>query len=246
MPFRHKFQVLREIRVERHLLTDARREAKCLAMAQPPPHPSGQTPLVGVAPSDLYDAKPFPEGLPRIFFDTSVISAIAARGTYNPLVVGEIVASRSLWRMRGELFNPVISSLIVNEIRKGDTQAAQKRTLLVEGVEALSITSEVEKIAKFLCFANAFHRNPDKAWQLGYDLGDIPNDAYHVAVAAFYQIPFLTSFDNDLVAVRNKALIESACKKIGYPPPLLLTPTDRRLLEVVRRQTNTGTGGNKP
>jgi predicted nucleic acid-binding protein len=217
-------------------------------MPQPPPHPSGQppTPLVGDAPSDLYEPKLFPAGLPQIFFDTSVISKIVLRGTYDSRVADEITASRALWRWRGELFNPVISATIEFEIKRGDSQAAQRRVSLVKGISSLQITPEIERIVKFLCSANAFRRNPDKAGQPGYDLGDIPNDAFHIAVAAFYGVPFLTSFDNDFVANRNIALIESVCKKIGYSSPLLLTPTDWKLLASVQRQTNINTRGIKP
>jgi predicted nucleic acid-binding protein len=217
-------------------------------MPQPPPHPSGQPPppLVGVAPSDLYEPKVFPTGLPQIFFDTSVISSIASRGTYDSRVADEIIASRALWRWRGELFNPVVSALIVNELERGDSQAAQRRIALVGGIGVLHTTPEIESLAEFLCLVKVFHRNPDKAGHPGYDLNGIPNDAFHVAVTAFYRVPFLTSFDNDLVANRKIALIESACKETGYSPPLLLTPMDRRLLTAVQKHANTITRGIKP
>jgi predicted nucleic acid-binding protein len=214
-------------------------------MPQSPHFPSSQIPLIGAAPSDLYEAKPFPAGLPEIFFDTSVISKIVLRGTHNPRVAAEITASRDLWRRRGELFNPVISATIELELKRGDSQAAQRRIALVNGITTLQITPEIKVIAEFLCLAKTFRRNPDKAGYPGYDLGDIPNDAFHIAVAAFHQVPILTSFDNDLVADHSIALIESACKEIGYPPPLLLTPMDQMLLASVRKQANTTARGIK-
>jgi predicted nucleic acid-binding protein len=198
------------------------------------PVSSGEIPHIGPPDEALFAPVTENPALPDLFFDTSVISAIVSRGARHQ--AAEMVRlSRVLWDRRGNLFNPVISALIVTEIERpqSEPEAVNRRKRLIHRIKPLAVSDEVFDFAERLSDAGAFRRNPDRARSPGYDYGDIPNDAYHVAVATVFAIPLLTSFDRDFLNEAVCEKIESVCIKTGFPVPLIFSPANTEVFKLL-------------
>ena len=54
-----------------------------------------------------------------------------------------------------------------------------------------------------------------------------PRDALHVAIAAFYGVEYLVSWNfRHIVNAAMRSRIEQVCRKAGFEPPIICTPEE--------------------
>lgn len=88
--------------------------------------------------------------LPIIYIETSVISYLTERSSRDLLVAARQEATREWWDLRGALFRPVISNLVLGEAADGDPHAASRRLEICTSLDRLEIEPAWEKLASDL------------------------------------------------------------------------------------------------
>jgi hypothetical protein len=149
---------------------------------------------------------------PRIYLDTSVISYHTARLHRDPIIRSRQLTTRRWWETFHNLTQFCVSTYVLEEIAKGDQQAASLRKSLIHGAKTLDPTPDTEKLA----------RRPLR------ELG-IPQrsevDACHLAVAAMNRIDYIVSWNFKHMANDGvREAYDAACKSAGLAPPEIMTP----------------------
>jgi len=118
------------------------------------------------------------------------------------------------WETQRSKYDLVISGFVIAEARLGHPEAAERRLAAIMGLMELQATEEVRILGKQLVKRGAL---PEKA----------EIDAYHVAIAAVNGIEYLLTWNCTHIAnAHTRPKIESACRALGYEPPIICTPNE--------------------
>jgi predicted nucleic acid-binding protein len=116
------------------------------------------------------------------------------------------------------LCDPFISPIVLEEVERGDTDAAQLRREMIAGLPVLEIVPEVGRLAEAYFEATVI---PEKARA----------DSYHLALAAWHGMEYLLSWNcTHIVSGRVRRQIEEINAKHGIRTPVMCTPEE--LMEV--------------
>jgi len=146
--------------------------------------------------------------------ETSIISYLAARPSRDLITAARQQVTHTWWRERRPEFDLYVSQVVLDEAAAGDPQAAERRAELLAQLPLLDVTPEVAELAAALIEQVPL---PPRAGA----------DAAHIAVAAYYGIDFLLTWNSAHIA--NAALrprIEQVCRQSGFRPPVLCTPDE--------------------
>jgi predicted nucleic acid-binding protein len=108
---------------------------------------------------------------PTIYLETTVISYLAARPSRDLIIAGHQQITRDWWKHVLPLCDPFISPIVLEEVERGDADAAQLRREMIAGLPVLEIVPEVARLAESYFAATVI---PEKARA----------DSYHLALAA--------------------------------------------------------------
>ena len=157
--------------------------------------------------------------LPRIYIETSVVSYLTARSSRDLLIAARQEATREWWELRGTLFHPVISNLVLREVAAGDPRAASRRLEICASLDRLEIDPACEKLASDLIASGALPKSE-------------PEDALHIAIATLAKADFIATWNfAHLVGPVAKFGVQTTLVKLGFGPTLLATPEE--LLETL-------------
>ncbi len=120
------------------------------------------------------------------------------------------------WRLgtRGPTVLGECSELVIAEAAVGDSEAVQRRAVILADLPLLDITPAGTELARRL--AGSVPLPPRAA-----------ADAVHIAVAACHGIEFLLTWNATHIAnAELRPLVERACRAAGYAPPVLCTPDE--------------------
>jgi predicted nucleic acid-binding protein len=150
----------------------------------------------------------------RVYIETSVISYLAARPSRNILAAAWQQVTLDWWEKKRPQFDLFMSELVLNEVKRGDPDAVQKRIEKLQGIPDLEITNEVVALAKKLVDESALPR-------------EAMDDAIHIAIAAFHGMDYLLTWNyRHLDNAEKKPLIRSICAIAGYRCPEISTPQE--------------------
>jgi hypothetical protein len=147
-----------------------------------------------------------------VYVETTIVSYLTAWPTDDVERQAQQVATPRWWDAHRPLFALYTSQFVLDEAAAGDATAASDRLTILNGLDLLLITPDVEPLAAQLLAAGAL---PAKARV----------DALHVAVATVNGMEFLLTWNCRHLA--NAALwrkIEQTCNAAGYEPPTICTP----------------------
>jgi len=120
--------------------------------------------------------------------------------------------TRQWWVECSGDFSLVSSAAVIAELRRGKSDAVEDRIRLMDGVQLLPITEEVEAIAQIYIDKMIMPRDPQ-------------GDALHLAAASFYRVEILLTWNCVHIANPNKfERIRLLNFEIGLPVPTLTTP----------------------
>ena len=154
---------------------------------------------------------------PKIYLESSIISYLTARPSENLTNKFRQDRTRLLWTYR-DRFELFVSETVMDEIRRGNQEAARLRSEIIEGIPVLPHSAQVESLAQVFISANAV---PPNAAQ----------DAYHIAFAAIHQMDYLLTWNQKHIANQVKRrLIEELIFSFRLKQPLIVTP-DQLLYE---------------
>ncbi len=149
-----------------------------------------------------------------VYIETSIVSYLTARPSNDIRSVSQQNITSEWWDSRRNKFDLFISEFVIIEASRGDKNVAAKRLTAIEGIAELETLDTTAKLARSLISQGSL---PAKA----------EIDAFHVAVAATHGVEFLLTWNCKHIAnaiMRPK--IEQVCRKMGFEPPIICTPTE--------------------
>ena len=153
-----------------------------------------------------------PEERKKVYVETSVVSNLTARRSYNLIDAARQVATQAWWDEAFSCYALFSSLLVEREAAKGDQEAADRRMGVVRLLEQLPITKDAEVLAEKLLEATAVPRT-------SYE------DAVHIAIAAVNEMDFLVTWNCKHIAnAVTMPKIYEICRINGFRCPLICTP----------------------
>ena len=155
---------------------------------------------------------------PSVYIESSVISYFTARRPREIVAAAHQEITIDWWEEALTKFEPFISQFVIDEISRGDSDAAEKRLTVISLFKVLAMTSEVASLAnKYYVVLNI----PENA----------RTDTYHIALSVFHGMDYLVTWNcKHIAAGRVRAIIEAINSKLGYFTPTICTPEE--LMEV--------------
>ena len=155
---------------------------------------------------------------PSVYIETSVISYVVARYSRDLVIAAHQQITQEWWEFALPKYEAFVSPIVIEEISRGDTQAAQSRLDKISSFSLLEIVPETRQLAD--AYFNAI-KIPEKARA----------DTYHLALTAWHGMDFLISWNcTHIVNGRIKMIIEEINAKFGIRTPIICTPEE--LMEV--------------
>jgi len=152
---------------------------------------------------------------PTVYLETTVISYLVGWLNRNSLLVAsnqEI--TREWWATRRSSFELFASTVVVDEIRKGNDKLAAERLQFMAEVELLEVTADARTLAARLVKKAGI---PPKA----------ELDALHIAVAAMNGMTYLLSWNcTHIVNAAILPRVYEICREGGHEPPFVCTPQE--------------------
>jgi hypothetical protein len=148
---------------------------------------------------------------PTVYLETTIPSLLVARSSKDVRMAAMQASTRLWWRERRNDFELYSSALVVEEVRRGDTQMAKRRLTALVATKQMAIAPEAL----------------DLAIQLGRRMNlpaEKQADALHVAIAAAAHLDFLLTWNCAHIAnVNNITKVEALCAELGYRCPVICT-----------------------
>ncbi|MBF0420958.1 MAG: hypothetical protein HQL78_12425 [Magnetococcales bacterium] len=76
---------------------------------------------------------------PSLYLETSIISYLAALPSRDLIVAAHQQITHEWWSQRREMYDLFVSDLVIQEVRRGDTSAAERRMDVLRGLKRLVI-----------------------------------------------------------------------------------------------------------
>jgi len=149
-----------------------------------------------------------------VYIETTIAGHLTSRLPIDPLVSGQMLATRDWWARDRLQFDCFTSQIVLDEAGSGDPLAAAERLAILAGLPILELTADADALAELLLLRSAL---PMKA----------RIDAVHVAIAATMRMSFLLTWNcRHLANATMRAKIENTCRDSGYDPPIICTPLE--------------------
>ncbi len=75
----------------------------------------------------------------RVYLETTIISYLAARPGRDLVTAAHQQVTADWWRDRQALFEVFVSGLVLEELRRGDPDAADRRKAIIDGIAVLGL-----------------------------------------------------------------------------------------------------------
>ncbi len=153
-----------------------------------------------------------------VYIETSVISYLTARPSRDLVVAAHQQLTTDWWDLALPQLDGFISPIVLEEIAKGDPQAAQKRLNVAGAFDVLELVPSIKELADLYFAAIEL---PEKARA----------DAYHLAMAVWHGMDYLVTWNCVHIAgARVKRVVELVSRKQNLQTPIICTPEE--LMEV--------------
>lgn len=149
-----------------------------------------------------------------VYIESSVISYLVARPSRDVVVAARQAITETWWQSQRAEFDIFVSSLVVQEISRGDAAASEKRLQAVENIPLLATSPEAQRLAEDLLAKGAVPANSEE-------------DALHIAIAAAGGIEFLLTWNfKHINNAQTKAFITTVVESHGFACPILCSPEE--------------------
>lgn len=151
---------------------------------------------------------------PTVYIETTIPSYLVARPSRDLVLAGHQQSTRDFWDNHLDEIECFISPYVVKEAAAGEPYMAQQRLNAIRGMALLRPTKASDLLAETLLAKLSLPTSAEV-------------DAYHIAIAAAYQIDFLLTWNckhiNNMQLLRR---IEAICRHSGHIPPVIGTPEE--------------------
>ncbi len=149
-----------------------------------------------------------------VYIETSVVGYLTARPSNNLILMANLGITQEWWDTRREQFSLFISQVVLDEVARGDAEMSIRRLEILRDFPLLEVNEEVQSLAaEFLTKSNL----PPKA----------SDDALHIAVATFYGIDYLLTWNCKHIAnAQIQKKLMQISMQAGYELPTICTPNE--------------------
>jgi hypothetical protein len=151
------------------------------------------------------------EARKSLYVESTIPSYVTARASKDPIIAGHQAATRLFWEQERRKYDLYISDYVLDEIRDGNPQAAQKRLELVEGITTLPKIAEIDALAAIY---QKLLGIPDRA----------KTDCNHLATCVIRQINYLLTWNCAHLGSTAQKKIQAYNEKHDLWTPILVTP----------------------
>jgi predicted nucleic acid-binding protein len=149
-----------------------------------------------------------------VYLETTIPSYLSAKPSRDLIVSAHQQISHEWWDNAKDRFRFLISEAVLEEIRAGDPEAAQKRLAMVSGVEILELTDDVQELV------HIYEKGLGLPSQASVDL-------IHIAFTVAYEIDYLVTWNCKHIA--NGEVIKKLQRinhRLDRFTPIILTPEE--------------------
>jgi predicted nucleic acid-binding protein len=151
---------------------------------------------------------------PTVYIETSVISYLTARPSRDVVIAGNQAVTHEWWEKHRQRYALFVSPIVLDEIGRGDPDAASKRLSFVRSMRVLDVTNDAAALAVRLIHAAAL---PAKA----------QDDAMHIALATVHGMNYLLTWNcAHINNAEQRPRIRKICSAFGYECPEICTPNE--------------------
>ncbi|MBF0410422.1 MAG: type II toxin-antitoxin system VapC family toxin [Candidatus Riflebacteria bacterium] len=149
----------------------------------------------------------------RIYLETSFISyLVSEKQTRDMVIEANKQITREWWIKRKNDFELFISEFVIQEAKKGDSNASNKRILLLETLPILAATEEVLQLSEKFLRSKII---PKKAAQ----------DSVHISISTIHGMDYLLTWNCTHIAnAEIQKSINKICVTEGFEMPIICTP----------------------
>ena len=149
-----------------------------------------------------------------VYIESSIISYLTARLNRDVVITARQTITINWWQNHKSEFELFISALVIQEISKGDSEAAQKRLDAVESLPLLETSDEALSLAEDLIAKGAIPDNSEE-------------DALHIGIAASAGVDYLLTWNfRHINNAQTKEKIVSVIESHGFKCPVLCSPEE--------------------
>nr|VFJ55464.1 MAG: hypothetical protein BECKFW1821B_GA0114236_102314 [Candidatus Kentron sp. FW]VFJ76113.1 MAG: hypothetical protein BECKFW1821C_GA0114237_10997 [Candidatus Kentron sp. FW] len=149
-----------------------------------------------------------------VYVESSIISYLMARPSRDVVIAARQAITETWWRERRPEYELYISNFVVQEIGRGDGEAARKRLDAVEHIPLLATSPGAEILAKDFVAKGAIPANSEE-------------DALHIGIAAAAGMHFLLTWNfKHINNAHTKAAIATIVESHGFFCPTLCSPEE--------------------
>ena len=150
---------------------------------------------------------------PVVYLDACFVSRLTGwLSRVENSVRKEQLATREVWRRMEGKVQAVVSSLVWNEIGRGDARCADQRVAAITGLPTWRYSEGAFALAAELLQAGAVRKEK-------------PDDALHIALAAVGGADVLLSWNfQDIVNEKKMPEIKAVVERAGHRCPLITSP----------------------
>ena len=151
---------------------------------------------------------------PSVYVESTIPSFLVGEPSEVTVTEARRIATKQWWERKRGNFDLYISSIVEDEIAKGDSRYAEERLALVTGLMRLDVTDEVVTLANELF---RYLHLPEGA----------RNDALHLSLSCYYEIEYLLTLNLRHIAHgRVRASLARLHDKTGLIIPVICTPDE--------------------
>ena len=149
-----------------------------------------------------------------VYVESSVISYLASRPSRDLVTAARQTITLEWWEQRRRQFEMYISTLVEEEISRGDSSAAKRRLAYVAEIPTLEVTDQANTLAKDLLKQRAVPKNSAE-------------DALHIGIAAATGMEYLLTWNfKHINNAETKTMIAKVIEAYGFVSPVLCSPEE--------------------
>jgi hypothetical protein len=149
-----------------------------------------------------------------VYIESSIISYLTSRPSRDVVISARQIITENWWLSQRNNYDLFVSALVIQEISKGDPEAAERRLNAVADIPLLGASQDTLLLAEALLVGAAVPKTSE-------------GDALHISIAAASGIDFLLTWNfNDINNAHTKAAISAVIEAYGFACPILCSPEE--------------------
>ncbi|MEM6406256.1 MAG: type II toxin-antitoxin system VapC family toxin [Pseudomonadota bacterium] len=149
-----------------------------------------------------------------VYVESSVISYLASRPSRDLVTAARQAITAEWWEKRRRQYEVYISTLVEEEISRGDPSSAERRLAYVAEITALDVTDQANALAKDLIKQGAVPKNSEE-------------DALHIGISAAAGMEYLLTWNfKHINNAETKTAIAKVIEAHGFVSPVLCSPEE--------------------